>query len=96
VGLGERLGGALGLGASPGPFAPHQPGRAPEAGHVDQQHVAAPATAGDDAAAWATHRRGSRLHHYLQHTVSFADLDDMEPVEPDEQITPLAVGGIGT
>lgn len=39
--LGERLAGALDLGASPGSLAPDQLHQTPEAGHVDQVDVAA-------------------------------------------------------
>jgi hypothetical protein len=41
------------------------------------------------------HRRRSGLHHDPQAAPALDDLQDVEAVEPDEQITPVAVRGTG-
>jgi hypothetical protein len=92
--LGERLAGALVLGAAPGPLAPHQPDRAPEAGHINQHDIAATVAADQHATGQAAHRRGRRLDHDLEAGGLLDDLEDLEPVQADEQIAVVAVGGI--
>jgi hypothetical protein len=52
--------------------------------------------ADDDATGQAAHRRGRRLDHHLHPAGMLGDLQDVEPVQPDEQVTAVAVGGIRT
>jgi len=61
--FGERLRRALLLGTAPGPFAPDQRDRAPEAGHVGQAHLAAAVAVGDHPRTRGSRSagRGSRL-----------------------------------
>jgi hypothetical protein len=49
----------------------------------------------DDPARPASHLFGIRLDHHLHPTVTVGDTDDVEALEPDQQVAAVAVGGIG-
>ncbi len=52
---------------------------------------------GDHPAGAATHRPGLRLDHHAKDAdvVVALDAQDMESLEPHEQVAPRAVGGVG-
>ena len=81
---------------APGPLAPHQLDRAPQARDVDEPDLASPVAAGHDTAAAAALNPRGRLGHDPQQrpapAVLLADGDDVESVQPHEQIATLTVG----
>jgi hypothetical protein len=94
--LGEPPSGTQGLDAPPGPLAPHQPDRAAEARHIDQDHVTAAMTGRENPTGSAAHHLGSGLDHHPDAAMPLSHLENMEPVEADEKITTVAVGRMRT
>ena len=71
-------------------------GRPAEARHVHQHHVPAAMAGGDHSATTAARHRRDRLNHDPESVAVPVDPDDVEAVQPDQQMTPVAVaGGVG-
>src|SRR4029079_6649760 len=81
--------------AAPGPLAPHQLHRPTNARDVDQPHLTPAMAVRDHPADPTALDPRRRLDHDPQPwsvpAVLLGDLDNMEPVEPDQQVTPRAV-----
>lgn len=84
--LGERPGRAHLFAAAPGSFAPDQTDRAPEAGHVDQAHVASAVAVRDHSARPAARRFGGCLDDDAHDAGVIGDVDDVEPLEANEEV----------
>ena len=70
----------------------------PKPRHVDQAHVATAVAASDDHAPRAPSARARPLDHHLHPAPALGDpmdLNDMERLEPDQQITAVALPRIG-
>ena len=81
------------LNTLPGAFPPPDPCRFPEAWRVDQGDRPAAVGVSDHPAGGATHHRRSGLDRDDQHvTVGLHDIDHVQPLEANEQVTVVAVG----
>ncbi len=89
--LSERPGRAPLLGTAPRPFTPDQPDRPPEAGHIDELHLAASVAVRNHPARPAPARPGGCFDDDADQPGVFADVDDVEAIEADEEVTPIAV-----
>jgi hypothetical protein len=99
--FGERPGRASRLGTAPGPLAPNQLDRSAEARHIDQTHGPAAVAVRDHptrGAAAFLPRLGLDLDPQPRPASAdpLVDVNHVEPVESDEQITPRAVARIRT
>ena len=64
--------------------------------HVHQHHVPAAMAGGDHSATTAARHRRDRLNHDPESVAVPVDPDDVEAVQPDQQMTPVAAaGGVG-
>ena len=90
--LGEHPDRTRRLRTFPGPFPPPQLDRPAERRSIHQPHRAPAMTRGDDPAGRAAHHRQGRLDRHPQ-PAAIVPLDPghVQPVEPDQQVTALAV-----
>ncbi len=83
------------IGAGPGPFPPHQLHRPPEARCVDQLDLPPAMAQGHDPARRAPHQPRRRLDLHPQTLLGYQHLEDVQPVQADQEVAVAAVHGRG-